>query len=151
MTLNRKLKRDSIDMPILLEPCLRFSSMSGQFKLSWWRNIIFFLRCATYLMAIVKQRTSNFRGRIIQCYWRKKYGKGLMICVAEKRETIKKRNASVLTCQMGRGYLFLTGGFQIPDCMIDEYPTDCQRDKLFWKCRPESKLSSKRPLEFVLV
>lgn len=24
-----------------------------------------------------------------------------------------------------------SGGFQIPDCMIDEYPTNCQRDKLF--------------------
>lgn len=39
--------------------------------------------------------------------------------------------------EIGRGYVLQihVGGFQTPDCMIDEYPADCQRDKLFWRCR----------------
>lgn len=38
---------------------------------------------------------------------------------------------------MKRGYVLQihVDGFQIPDCMIDEHPTDCQRHKLFWNTR----------------
>lgn len=36
--------------------------------------------------------------------------------------------------EIGRGYVLQihVGGFQTPDCVINEYPADCQRDKLFW-------------------
>lgn len=49
--------------------------------------------------------------------------------MAQQRENTKKMRLS--QHEMGRGYVFQIGGFQTPDYMIDEYPTDCQRDKLF--------------------